>query len=143
MKKLLIKQSMMLTGDDAGLGNLIARIHNTHIKRTFKRRDAVIIKNIDNGASIIRYVMGGSYLFEGKPSSLIAFDYDGYDTLGLPYKPTEVIDCNLQVRKATVLEKYLYLSKHPDLSIQLSIRLGLLGAVLGFAGLVLGIISLI
>lgn len=141
MKKLLIRKSMMLTGNDAGIGNLIARIHNTHIKKSFRRREAVIITNLDNHESIIRYVMGGGDLFEGMPVESVAVDYDGYDTLGLPYSKDKPIDCNLEVRRATTIEKYAFFWRHPDLSVQLSIRLALLGAMLGVCGLIISIIS--
>lgn len=135
-----IDSVVMLSGEDAGIHNLIARIRNYHIKRDFQRRDAVIIKNLSNGSRIIRYVMGEPQAMELEKGSM-AIDYDGLITLGLKYS-VDPQDCNLVVKKAGLFEKYLFFMNHPDLGIQLSIRLGVLGAMLGLLGLILGISSL-
>ena len=77
-------QVVMLTGDDAGLHNLIARVRNNHIKRDFQRREAVIIKNLETGTKIIRYVMGESQNLELERGT-IAVDYDGLVSLGYKF----------------------------------------------------------
>lgn len=138
-KRIETKKILLLRDGDSGLHNLIVRVHGTHINSSFKRRDPVVICNTQNKKKIIRYVLGGGSL-PGLTKDSLAIDYDGLETLGFKMKKQQV--ANLIVRKPKVFEKYLFFIQHPDLSTSLSIRLGLLGAFLGFLGLILGITSL-
>jgi hypothetical protein len=130
---------MLLPKEDSGLHQLIARVHGSHINSAFKRRDAVIIENPQTGAKIIRYVLGHGGL-PGVTKQAIAVDYDGLETLGYRMKPEQC--ANLIVRKAKPYESIYYLTKHPDLVVQLSIKLALLSTALGLIGLVGVIVSL-
>jgi hypothetical protein len=85
--------------------------------------------------------MGGSSV-KAMSRNAIAIDYDGFETLGIPYSK-QPIDKELMVRKATTYEKYSIYMKHPDLGIQISVRLGLIGVFLGVLGFSLGILSLL
>ena len=136
-----IKTLFMLSKEDAGLDRLIVRVHNSCINTLFFRREAVVIVNNDNGKKIIRYAMGGSNI-RGLDRNSVAIDYDGYDGLGVKYSK-KAVNVDLLIRKAGSLEKYSFFLNHPDLSISLSIRLGLVGVILGITGLALGIISLL
>lgn len=142
-KHLSISRLAMLPEKDSGLHNLIVRINGRHINGYFKRRDPVVIVNKENGEKIIRYALGHGSL-PGITKEAIAVDYDGIVTLGFCQKKLneDISDCNLIVRKPRIMEKYLFFTRHPDLGIQLSIRLGLVGCFLGMVGLFLGVISL-
>jgi hypothetical protein len=137
---LKINQLMLLPKEDSGIHNLLIRVHGCHIKSIFQRRQPVVIVNPANNAKCIRYVMGGGSL-SGLTKGSAALDYDAMDTLG--FKMNSVQPCELIIRKTKPFESYLFFMNHPCLSTQLSIKLGLLGAVLGFLGLCLGVISLI
>lgn len=136
-----VSKAVMLTGEDAGLHNLVGRIHGSHIHRGINRRDPILIINLDNQKRIIRYAMGGSGI-KGLSKDGVAIDYDGIDTLGLPYQKDTPINCNLLVRKASKWEQIRCFWNHPDVPTQLSVRLGLLSVVLGVSGLGLGLLSL-
>lgn len=129
---------------DAGLQLGIARLHNRHIdaKRRDKtrlfRRDAVCIVNLDTNAQIIRYAMGSAGV-KGVCMDSIGLDYDGVDALGIRFKNPS----RLLVRRATQVEILRWFATYPDLSVRLSIQLGLLGAVLGVLGFAIGLISLL
>lgn len=136
---LKVDKLILLPKEDSGVRNLIVRVHGTLIKSSFQRRQPVVICNPENGAKIIRYVMGSGSL-SGVTKSAIAIDYDGLDTLG--YKMKKDQPCELLVRKAKPFETYQFFIRHPDLAVQLSIKLGLTGVALGMVGLVLGAVSL-
>ncbi|EOV0985978.1 hypothetical protein ACW6AV_003464 [Edwardsiella piscicida] len=131
-----------LPPQDSGLQHCIARFHNHNIdsKRKdtarFFRREMVVIVNLETKAQVLRYAMGN-------PGSLsitkqgVALDYDAVDALGVGFrKPV-----NLEVRRALFKEVFLWFWGYPDQSIQLSIRLGVLGSVLGLLGFLISIIS--
>ncbi|OIP95598.1 MAG: hypothetical protein AUK56_04890 [Thiomicrospira sp. CG2_30_44_34] len=130
---------LLLGKEDSGIHNLIVRIHGCHVKTVFSRREAVIILNPNNKTKIIRYVMGSGAM-PGVTKESIAIDYDGLDTLG--YKMKLEQPCDLVVRKASFVEKLAIFSQHPDLGVNLSLKLGVTGVALGLIGLGLGIISL-
>ena len=131
---------MLLPKEEAGIHNLIVRLHGVHLKQ-FKRRQSVVIVNPKTDAKIIRYVIGAGST-KGLTKHSLALDYDGFETLGFPLVRESSQPCDLIVRKAKAFERYWFFLNHPDLSIALSIRLGFLGAVLGGIGIVLGIISM-
>ncbi|WP_029913693.1 hypothetical protein [Hydrogenovibrio marinus] len=142
-RKVQVSQIILLPEKDSGIQNLIARISGHHINDHFKRREPVVIVNQDNGEKIIRYVLGHGSV-PGITKESIAVDYDGLASLGFRMKKEGVPQpCNLVVRKLKPFESYMFFTRHPDLGIQMSIKLGLVGVFLGFVGLALGIISLI
>ena len=124
---------------DSGVNLSIVRFYNGHIdskkkdKNKFFRREAVTIKNPQNGARILRYAMGNAGLPINKTS--LAIDYDGIDALGVKYKtPNDLI-----VTRATSIDVYRWFLQHPDLIVRTSIKLAILGAVLGIMGFIVGI----
>ena len=144
MRELIqVNQPIELNSHDSGIHQSIVRLNNQYIdskrknKDKFFRREPVIVTNTENGNSVLRYVMGQSnYL--GMTKRAIGLDYDAIDALGSGFHQ----EVKFSVRKATILEVYQWLSKHPDLSIQLSIKLGLVGAFLGILGFIVGMAGL-
>lgn len=138
-----INNAIRLTSEDSGISLAIVRLNNSHIdskkqdKTKFYRRNALLITNLDNGQNTVRYVMGAGGLPINKQS--IAIDYDTADSLGIKFKSP----CHLDVKRASRFQVYRWLLRHPDLSVSISIGLGLLGAVLGALGLFISLISLI
>ncbi len=137
---LKISQLMLLPKEDSGIHNLLIRVHGCHIKSTFQRRQPVVIVNPANNAKCIRYVMGGGSI-TGLTKDSASLDYDAMDTLG--FKMNLVQPCELIIRKVKPFEACKFFTQHPDLAVQISLKLGLLGAFLGFLGLLLGVISLL
>lgn len=139
-----INHAVQLPPQDSGLQLAIARFHNRHIdakrldRSKFFRRDALCIVNLDNNARIIRYAMGGAAV-KGVCMDAIGLDYDGVDALGIRFhQPARLV-----VRRALRWEVIHWLATYPDLSVRLSIQLGLLGACLGVLGFAIGLISLL
>lgn len=135
---------VQLPPQDSGLQLGIARFHNLHIdakrqdqSRLF-RREAVCIVNPENKTRIIRYAMGGGGV-KGVCKDSVGLDYDGVDALGIRFnQPAQLV-----IRRASRLEIIQWLATYPDLSVRLSIQLGLLGAGLGMLGFGIGLISLL
>jgi hypothetical protein len=69
----------------------------------------------------------------------LALDYDAVDALGITYHE----DTYLEIRRASRLEVWQWFWRHPDQGIQLSIKLGVMGAILGVLGFVTGITPLL
>ena len=145
MKKQLDSMSVVpLPKADSGLQNSIVRLNNLHIdakkldSSRFFRREAVVIVNNDNQEKILRYVMGHSNLSIKKDE--LALDYDAVDCLGINVKDA---DSDLTVRKASFIEVLAWLCGHQDLSISISVRLGLIGAALGILGFATGVITML
>ncbi len=142
MTKITIHGVVQLPPADAGLHNAIVRLHNGRIdakrqdKQRFFRREPLVVINPDNGAKIVRYAMGAAGL-AGVRRDTIALDYDALDALSIRPKQEVAIT----VRRATLFEVYAWFWNHPDLSVQLSIRLGIAGAVLGVMGFLTGVAS--
>ncbi|GAB6071606.1 hypothetical protein JCM30760_27040 [Thiomicrorhabdus hydrogeniphila] len=128
----------LLPKEDSGIHNLLIRVHGSHINSTFKRREPVVIVNPENNAKCIRYVMGAGSM-AGITKSTLAVDYDALDTLG--FKMRKEQECLLIVRKPKPFEVYSFLMRHPDLSVQLSIKLGVLGSLLGLLSAVQMVVS--
>ncbi|MFC1337423.1 MAG: hypothetical protein G8D89_16335 [gamma proteobacterium symbiont of Clathrolucina costata] len=143
-KTIYVDEVANLPERDVGLHNSIVRLHNSHIdaekhdRSRFFRREAVVIINSKNKAKILRYVMGNPGTVS-IPKSGAAIDYDAIDVLGIRYR--EAVE--LEIRRARTLEVYQWFWFHPDLSVRLSIRLGVIGAFLGVLGFFTGVISLI
>tara|TARA_B100000446_G_scaffold184352_1_gene206134 strand:- start:17432 stop:17869 length:438 start_codon:yes stop_codon:yes gene_type:complete len=131
-----------LPPEDSGLQHSIVRLNNNHIDSKkhdttkFFRRDAVVVINQDNGEKVLRYVMGNPGLSITKDS--LAIDYDAVDHLGIKYKE----QVNVEVRAASAIEVLMWFWHHPDLSVNLSVRLGVIGAVLGVLGFMTGLASM-
>lgn len=129
---------------DSGISHSIVRVNNSMVdskkqdRNRFFRREALLIKNLDNDASIIRFVMGSNSL-KGLTKDAIALDYDATDTLGIE---TYTDNCNLSVQRATRWQLYMWFYNHPDLLIQISSRLAIFGALMGILGFGIGILSI-
>lgn len=135
---------LLLSEVDSGPENSIIRLNNSNIdakkmdRSRFFRREPLTILNPANGVKIMRYAMG-SASHVGLTRNCIAIDYDGMDALGV--KPKD--NAPLIIRRATRLEIYQWFKNHHDLSIQLSIRLGVIGTIMGIFGVVTGLIPYI
>lgn len=140
--RLKVSAVVSLPVEDSGLSNAIVRVHNSRIdrckkdKQRFFRREPLVIMSPETGAFIVRYAMGGGGV-KGVCRNTIALDYDGIDALGIRFNaPVELL-----VRRASTIEVYRWFWQHPALSVQLSVRLGVVGAVLGVMGFLTGIVS--
>lgn len=139
-----ISSVVRLPSSDAGIHNAIIRLNSSWIDATrqdrgkFFRRDALIILEPHTGLKTLRYAMGAAGL-KGVTKDAIALDYDAVDALGISFNSP----VQLQVRRASVIEVYTWFWEHPDLSVQLSIRLGVVGAVLGIMGFITGLAALL
>jgi hypothetical protein len=140
---MLFNKIVRLPAEDSGLSLSIVRFYNGLIdskkrdKTKFFRRQMVVIVNKDNGNKILRYAMGSASLSIKKQS--LAIDYDGLDALALKAKA----ECNLKVYKANMFEVITWYYNHTDMNVQLSTRLGLLGAALGVMGFTISLVSFI
>ena len=128
-----------LPTEDSGLQNNIVRFENSNVK-FFGRRTPVIITNSDNNQSVIRYVMGNNGSIKGLTRKSLAVDYDALVDLQIQQYGQPVL---LAVRQASLIQCMTMLNNSPDLNIKISFRLGVLGAVLGFIGLLTSVISLL
>lgn len=141
-KRKRFESVVRLPPEDSGLQHSIVRLSNNHIdskkqdKTKFFRREAVVVVNTDNGEKVLRYVMGNPGLSITKDS--LAIDYDAVDLLGVKYKAK----ANIEVRVATTWEVLSWFWRHPDLSVNLSVRLGVIGALLGVLGFMTGLVSM-
>lgn len=139
-----INSIIRLPVEDSGPQINAVRMHNMHIdsKKTdhtrFFRREAVLIQNPENGNKVIRYIMGNPGSLSIRKDS-VAIDYDAADALGVSFKQP----VTLMMRRANLWEVIQWLWNHQDYAVQLSTKLGLVGAVLGVAGLLLSLFSLI
>lgn len=130
--------------EDSGLGHNIVRLNNRNVdsKRKdpnrFFRREPVVIYNPDNGTKVIRYVMGNPGTMSITKNA-VGLDYDAVDALGVKFKE----EVSLEMRRARWWEIYQWFWFHPDFSIRLSIRLGVVGALLGILGFFTGITPII
>lgn len=138
-----IKKIIRLPESDSGLQHNIVRVNNCLIdskkqdRSRFFRREAVVIINNRNGSKVMRYVMGNPGLSISKEA--LALDYDAVDALGITYQS----ETDLEIRRASRLEVWQWFWRHPDQGIQLSIKLGVIGAVLGVLGFLTGITPLL
>ena len=139
-----VTEVIPLSAQDSGLAHSIIRFHNSRIDakrqdgRRFHRREPVVIVNPETGAKTLRYAMGSAGL-PGLCKSVVALDYDATDALGVRFRRPVA----LKVRRASTFEVYAYYWAHPDLGIQLSTRLGLIGALLGVMGFAIGLLSML
>lgn len=141
--RLTAEKVVELPSEDCGLQNSIIRLHNMHLdskradRRRFFRRDLLVIRNEATGEKVLRYVMGnpgGNGLSITKHA--VALDYDAIAVLGVRFNK----EVDLVVERASRLEIYKWFYNYPDIGIRLSIRLGLLGAVLGLVGVTIGLL---
>lgn len=138
-----IKKVVRLPEADSGLQHNIVRVNNRLIdankqdRSRFFRREPVVIINSGNGSKVLRYVMGNPGL--GISKDALALDYDAVDALGITYHA----ETDLEIRRASRREVWQWFWKHPDQGIQLSIKLGVMGAILGVLGFLTGITPLL
>lgn len=133
-----------LPAEDCGLQHSIVRFHNCNIdskrkdRSRFFRREALIIRNPQTRARVLRYAMGNpgtvSIVKKG-----ISVDYDAVDALGVRFNR----EVNLQVKRANLLEVYAWFWQHPDMALRLSIRLGVMGGILGVLGFLVGLMGIL
>lgn len=139
-----IQNVVQLPPEDSGLQHCIARFHNRNMdakkvdKARFFRREPIIISNPETGAKVLRYAMGNPGGISITKVS-IALDYDATDALGCRYKG----EVNLEVRKAKRWEVWQWFWFHSDLSVQIAIRVGAVGAVLGVLGFTAAVVPLL
>lgn len=139
-----VTEVIPLPQQDSGLSHSIIRFHNSRIDakrqdpRRFHRREPVVIVNPETGTKTLRYAMGSAGL-AGLCKTVVALDYDGIDALGIRFRRP----VHLVVRRASTPEVLAYYWAHPDLGIQLSTRLGMIGALLGVMGFAIGVISMV
>lgn len=124
-----------LAAADAGLERNFIRLNNGWIdaKRLdnarFFRREALVITNPDNGQWVLRYALG-SPPQQAVKKGVVRLDYDATDALGVTFGQPVA----LTVRRARWHEQYRWTWNHHDLNARLSMRLGLLGFILGLLG---------
>lgn len=138
-----IENVIRLPSEDSGLQHCIVRLNNYNMDSTrkdksrFFRREPLVIINNNNGCKVLRYAMGHSGLRICK--NAIGLDYDAVDALNVSYEQC----VNLEVRRAKPWEIWGWFWRHPDQNVQLSIKLGVAGAVLGVMGFMTGIVPLL
>ena len=136
------RRAIRLPREDSGLQHSIIRFNNhcMDAKRTqnnrFHRREPVEVINPETNTSIIRFAMGSPGLPIKRDE--IGIDYDGVDALRIRFNEP----VNLIVRRAGMGKILRWFYFHPDLHVQLSTRLGVLGVLLGAVGLITSLISL-
>lgn len=134
-----VSKIIRLPVEDSGYQCSIVRFHNSMIDSTkrnrvmFFRREAILIVNGSTKRRILRYAMGNSGI-AGLTKAAIAIDYDAVDELGLKFGVCE----NISARRARQYEVLLWFWSHKDLNVRLSMRLAVLGVILGTAGLIAG-----
>lgn len=107
-----------------------AHIHGRNTENVFKRREAVLIKNLENGQTCIRYAMGGGNLSLDRFS--FAIDYDGMVELGI--RKEEKL--NVVMKKAGTFDLMKMYYSHPEVGIRFSFRLSVVGVVLALLQMV-------
>jgi hypothetical protein len=138
-----IENVIRLPTEDSGLQHCIVRLNNYNMDSTrkddsrFFRREALVIINNENGSKVLRYAMGHSGLKICK--NAIGLDYDAVDALNVRYKQ----EVDLEVRRAKSWEIWCWFWCHPDQNVQLSIKLGVVGTLLGIMGFMTGIVPLL
>ncbi|GAD91264.1 hypothetical protein VHA01S_080_00040 [Vibrio halioticoli NBRC 102217] len=127
---------LRLPPEDSGLNHSIVRLANVHIgKKRFPRRTPMLI-TASNGNWTIRYVMGNSGSISGLNKHSIAIDYDAISDLEANYGSGQ----SITIKKASLLKCLIWLLTHSDLTVRLSMRFAVLGALLGFVGLFISLI---
>ena len=133
--------------DEPGFASSIIRLHNRHLDakkrdpQRFWRREAVVVKNLDNGQSIVRMVLGSSGV-RNLTLNAIAIDYDGMDALGLSQTAYQDDQLQIEVRKANDLDVIRYYWNHPDIGYRTAHRIAAISFAMGTIGLLLGFVPL-
>ncbi|MCQ1060285.1 hypothetical protein LRP52_29275 [Photobacterium sp. ZSDE20] len=129
-----------LPDQDSGLSKGYVRLANCHIgtcvddKSKFIRRIPVKIANQDNQSWIVAYPLGSNGL-KGLNKTSLALDYDFRLLLGVNKSKTT----NLLATKATYFEQLAWYCSHPDNATKTSMRLGVIGCLLGMVSLIISI----
>lgn len=135
-----IEMVVPLPAEDSGLQHSIARFHNFNMdsqrqdQTRFFRREPVVIVNPETKVKVLRYAMGNPGGISITKQA-IALDYDAVEALGVSFKGA----VDLEVRRAKRWEVWQWFWNHRDQSVQLSIKLGVVGTVLGVMGFLAGI----
>ena len=139
-----INSVVQLPPEDSGLQHCIARFHNHNMdakkqdQSRFFRREPLIFRNPETGAKVLRYAMGNPGGISITKSS-VALDYDAVDALGVAFKG----EVDLEVRRAKRWEVWQWFWFHSDLNVQIAIRVGTVGAVLGILGFLAAVVPLV
>jgi hypothetical protein len=99
---------------------------NNHLLKSFKRNQAIVIKNLDTNAYVLRYVRGSNGL-RGLTKSTLACDYDTIIELGI----TDVSAVRLSVEKASLWHIVHSQWNHQNAAIRFNFRIAIIAFVLG------------
>lgn len=126
-----------LPKEDRGLDRSIVRINTSRMdqsrqdKNAFFRRQPLKLHNSLTGQFIIRMPMGGGGL-KGLSKDSIALDYDAVDALGIRGNFINgQIEAELVVSRANAVSLIQYYWDHPETGYRVSMRLSMIGLVLG------------
>jgi len=127
--RLEFTKAIGLPAEFCGPQHSVVKLFGAHIQgrnkeNVFKRREAVLIKNVENGQTCIRYAMGGGNLPLDRFT--FAIDYDGMVELGV--RKDEKI--NVVMKKASTFDLMKMYYSHPEVGIRFSFRLSVVGVVL-------------
>jgi hypothetical protein len=114
----------------------VARLFKGHISLqgkpgSFKRRELVVIHNLENGRKVTREVAGNGQA--RVPRDGIGLDYDTWVELGLGRNQDAA---TIRVKSAGLFGSFLYNWNHPDKATRFATRFGALGVALGLLGFV-------
>jgi len=142
-----VDRVMRLPPVDQDTNKLIVRVHNLLVDpegsglnpKKFSRRQPVIIKNLLNGRTILRFVFGvGEKVPDFHGYGTIALDYEAFIALGIRKKKWRK-PVDLLVRRAWPWEIWWFYWNHPDYGTRLVMRLGMLGFLLTVAAFALAL----
>lgn len=130
-----------LPKEDFGLSTI--RLFNGHLDGTrtdrnrFFRKELVVVKNLANGARIVREVAGAGELAIGR--SWVGLDYNSRDALGVKSGRDHVVD--LQVYRASGLDRLRYYWNLENRSERFASRLTILGFAMSAYGTIMSLLS--
>lgn len=122
---------------DSGIMTAMVRVHPSWIDvdrkdtRRLYRRQPVLLHNRENGFRTLRFAFGAGDIDIQVPTT-IAIDYDCRDALGIR---GERLSVAIEVLQASYWDVMAYYWGHPDMALQLSTRLGIVGFFLGIISL--------
>lgn len=130
------KDAFKLPARDSGVLNAMVRVHpiwidiNRKDQNRLIRRQAVLLRNLANQQTTLRFAFGSGDLNIQAPTT-IAIDYDARDVLGI----REDDEVNIEVLHASYFDVISFYWNHPDMGLQFSTRLGVIGFLLGLISL--------
>lgn len=131
-----------LPGSDEDANKAIVRVPNGAVDSggeypyKFRRLQPVVITNVGNGKSILRFVHGAAWL-KGITNDTLAVNYDGFRALGLQLDEGDQVE--LEMRPAKALEVWKFYYFHDDPVMRFSARVAIIGLLAGIAFGLLGI----